>query len=218
MSLRRWVCFVAIVVAALNAVRTAPGAVIGADGFAPGATVWGFETGDEQSVGGGFGTVTFSVGQTFNGERFSGGAIFGTDMFGAQRFTNTWNGTDSSNPANYSNLAATFGTPQPAVGAYIGQVVNFQSRSPATGTVKVFDANLVLLDSLTLALPAAGAGPAFVGFAFPQGIARIEWHGVETGFFGVDNVTYGTAAVPEPGSLGLLGLGATAILRRGRSR
>lgn len=150
----------------------------------------------------------------FNGTTgFSGTAAVNSDLFGSQIYGNEVAG----NFVNFSDLAIVFSSPQPAVGAYAGKITNFLNKSPSSLQVSAFDASNNLLDSTTLELnPVPGGTPiSFVGFSEPAGISRIEWSGGNGGFFGVDNVTYGTA-VPEPTSLTIVGLGMVFLLSRRR--
>jgi len=149
----------------------------------------------------------------FNGTTgFDGDGSTSTDLFGSGIYGNLFSSTD-----HYSDLAITFSSPQQAVGAYAGKVHNFLNKNASSLRVSVFDASNNLLDTTTLALnPVIGGQPiSFVGFYEPAGISRIEWAGGDTGFFGVDNVTYGTTA-PEPTSLTIAGVGIALLLSRRR--
>jgi hypothetical protein len=156
--------------------------------FLPGATVIDFETG-----------TTFPLpevtGVTFpnNGPSstwFAGNALFGSPaLFGAQSYTNLVSST-------FSDLAIVLDSPAPALGAWVGQNVGTSTSVATMLTVVAFDASDVILEEVMVALPSKSEPGLFVGFAQPSGIARVEWWGDNTGFFSVDNITFG--AVSEP--------------------
>jgi len=156
--------------------------------------------------------VQFPFSAIIGGSGFGGVAPTVTNgLFGRQVYGNLLY------PGGYSDLAITFSSPQEAVGAYAGKAGDSTNKMASSLQVRVFDASNNLLDSTTLVLnPVIGGKPfSFVGFYEPAGISRIEWLGGNTGFFGVDNVTYG-AATPEPTSLTIAGLGIALLLSRRR--
>jgi hypothetical protein len=105
---------------------------------------------------------------------------------------------------SYSDLGLRFAVPQQAVGAWLGIIPNFTNTTPDVVEVRFLDSLNNVLASLPTALPQSFGSPVFVGILANEGITRVEFLGGNTGFFGVDNVTFGTAqvsaVVPEPGS------------------
>lgn len=153
--------------------------------------------------------------------RVGGGFPYGPP-FGAQAYGNL---VATSNPPAWSRMAIQFTPPQRVAGAFVGAIPNFLDLSATVVTVQARDASGLLLDELTVPVPAEGEPPRFVGFHDEAGIARLEWRPANAGFFGVDNVMIGvpasdcpaTIAVPALSTwgLGLLGLGlAWVALRR----
>lgn len=190
------------------AANTAQAVHIQPGDFLPGASIIDFETGSTAlpNVPG----VTFLGG--FNGATgFGGVALFTQDLIGSQAFSNL-------ESVGYSDLGLSFSTAQPAVGAYVGHV---NSSGPNQLTVKVYgDVNGTnLLEQDVVTLPPVGQHSyTWLGFARPEGIRRIEWLGNNQGFFGVDNVTYGAANVPEPAAIGGIGAIGGLLLSRRRAR
>lgn len=83
----------------------------------------------------------------------------------------------------------------------------------STRTVNVFG-TAGLLDSITLAVSTSGT---FVGIQSSDRIAYVNVGGVAGYTIGFDNVAFGAARVPEPGTLALLGIsfaGLAATRRR----
>ncbi len=179
---------------------------IGPGDFLPGATVIDFETGSTAlpSVPG----VTFPSTSPLMLPWFGGSALFGSPaLFGAQSYTNL-------SSLTHSDLAIVLDSPAPAVGAWVGQNVGTATDVATMLTVAVFDASDVLLEQVTVALPPKTQPGFFVGFARSEGIARVEWQGGNTGFFSVDDITFGV--IPEPSTALLLagGLALVALRRR----
>ncbi len=70
------------------------------------------------------------------------------------------------------------------------------------------------LGSESITIPAAFDSPVWFGFSGSASIARLEIRGNDSGFFGVDNVTFGevSSAVPEPSTFTLLGIGGIVLV------
>lgn len=154
--------------------------------------------------------VTFPQEGPINGPGwFASTTSFTNTFFGNKVFANLVSSA-------FSDLAIEFATPVQAVGGWVGQLRNFLTANPETITFSIFGAN-GLLEEVEVLLPVLGfSTPAFVGLRSDAGITRVEWRNGNTGFFGVDNVIYGAAAVPEPqtwlltlAGLGLLGFVAS---------
>jgi hypothetical protein len=186
---------------------------IGPGDFLPGATIIDFETGSTglPSVPG----VTFvNEGSPGGPGWFAGSANF-DGFFGGQGWSNLVSLT-------YSDLALVFDTPVDAVGAYVGRIPNFLNEHPSTVVVELFDASSSSLGSATISIPPAFDSPVWFGYRADAPIARLEIRVNDSGFIGVDNVTFGSA-VPEPGSIALVGsglafLGLVALRRRPGAR
>jgi hypothetical protein len=179
--------------------------------FDASATVITFETGSTAlpSVPGATFVTEGAVGSP---GRFSGSGNF-SGFFGAQGWSNLVSTT-------YSNLALAFTSPVQAVGGYVGRIPNFTDEHPSAVVVELFDSSLASLGSATIGIPAAFNSPVFFGFTADAGISRLEIRVNNSGFIGVDNVTFGTLVVPEPstlamgGTAALFGLGAAWRRRR----
>jgi hypothetical protein len=154
---------------------------------------------------------TINTASWFDGSTQMDEPAFPATMFGSANFENVTN-------LNTSNFAIRFTNVQPAVGLWVGRTNNFIHDSPDSITFKILDDGGNLIASQVLALPSLGSGPAFVGFASDVGIRRAEVIGDLHGFFGVDNITYGLAAIPEPSSLVLAGLGFVGLAAWGWRR
>ena len=170
--------------------------------FAPGDTVVTFETGTTALPG-------------ISGVSFGGGDAtfsFSGNCFGSQYFGNL------STAGGYTYLDVYFTQAQQAVGAYLVKL-----NSSVTGVTEVlYDSSGDILDSASENYPASGQPLAFLGLGeYTSDISEVEWRYNGNGFFGVDNLTYGVAAVPEPASYALLGVGilvlGAARVRRARS-
>ncbi|HEV7925684.1 MAG TPA: fibronectin type III domain-containing protein [Verrucomicrobiae bacterium] len=132
--------------------------------------------------------ITFETGSTglpsISGVSFSGGdATFGTYGFGDQYFGNL-------NGATY--LDVYFAQPQQAVGAYM---VDDEYFGGVTGVIEVvYDQSNNVIETVSANFPPWGSTPGFLGLGEPTAqIYRAEWQYIGSGYFGVDNVTYGTA-------------------------
>lgn len=194
------------------AVASLPGLASGAFSvpasyFSPAATVITFETGTTllPTVPG----VTFE--QTLN---IDGDATFSrtgqNQFFGNQYFGNFEGGTTAT---GFTSIAIDFATPQQAVGGYVNEAYGYNIGSlvatvyNAAGTVTGQTTTNFATSTSPRVIP-----PVFVGFADPSGISRIVFSSPNAGFFGVDNVTFQSAAIPEPSSLVLLGTAAATGL------
>jgi hypothetical protein len=152
------------------------------------------------------GVITFETGSTglpsvpgvslLNTGQFGASASFYNGFFGNQVMANLVGTT-------FTDLGAVFASPVQAVGAWMGKIPNFLNTHAPAVTVKIYDASTTLLYENSVVLPNVGTTPVFFGARSTTPIARIEWLGNDTGFFAVDNVTYGNA-VPEPAALLLL--------------
>ncbi len=139
--------------------------------------------------------------------------------FGQQNWQNQVSGT-------FSDLGIDFASPVQGIGGWVGKVPNFLNEYPTQVVVDLYNSSLVSLGTATITLNPTVNVPVFFGFTADQPIARFTISGNipgnPSGFFGVDNFTYGPV-IPEPSSLvmgttGLLTiLAARRISRRGRS-
>ena len=134
---------------------------------------------------------------------------FDPPAFGNQVWSNVTAGLSGS---AFSDIGLVFDTPQQAVGGWAGTVTNFVNNPAEQITLRVYDAAGTLLESADVPVPMTLGVPEFVGIARPEGITRVEWVGQNSGFFGVDNFTYG--ALPEPTHLLAAAAGAMLLLRR----
>jgi hypothetical protein len=188
---------------------TALAARIGADAIAP-STIDTLESSSGTPIG--VGSLRYVTDLTTNGHPMpiNGTSQANTSLFGNRAYINQ----QLTSSQQFTDLAITFVTPVAAAGAWVSQVTNFLNRSPASLTAMVYDSQHNLLDAMTFANPAAAAAPVFVGFAFAEGVARIEFQGGNAGFFGIDNVTFGAYSVPEPGALPLAVVSFGALCAR----
>lgn len=183
--------------------------------FLPNAQVITFETGTTE--------LPTLPGVTFLGEApsdtspwYSGSGNF-NGFFGNQGWSNEVSST-------YSDLGIQFAMPVQAVGGYVGNIPNFTNQHPTVVTVELFDTSLTSLGTVSVSLPATLNAPVFFGFTADAPIARFRMTGNNTGFFSVDNFTFGSLQshqVPEPGDtlvLTFIGTGVIFSLRASRLR
>ena len=182
--------------------------------FAPSAQVITFETGTTAlpTVPG----VTFlDTPSSDISPWYGGSATLSDGFFGNQNWANLVSAT-------YSDLGIQFATPVQAIGGYVGNIPNFLNQHPTAVTVQLFDSSLTSLGTVSVSLPPTLNSPVFFGFTADAPIARFRMTGNNTGFFGVDNFTFGSLkaqGVPEPGStlvFGLIGAGTVFSLRRSK--
>lgn len=195
--------------------------VIGPDGFCGAPTRIDFETGGpEFPLVPGVRFLFESIPGARNWiagvpTRVGGGFVAGSP-FGAQAYGNL---VASTTPLSWSAMAVELNPPHAAVGAYVGSIPNFLDTSTTVVTIQARDAAGLLLDETTVAVPALGEAPRFVGFAAVGPISRLEWRPGNPGFLGVDEIRFGPAAgdcprtieVPTASAWGL-GLLALALL------
>jgi hypothetical protein len=139
-------------------------------------------------------------------------STFSTVLFGSQVYGN------ASTAGGYTDLYAIFSPPITEVGAW-GRRFSVGS-GPTQLQVNVYGTSNNLLEGGSLSM--LSPSPSFVGFVDPQGISKIEWLGGNTGFFAVDNITFGGQPVqtPEPAmTASLISILSLALSsRRNRSR
>ena len=155
------------------------------------------------------------------------GAIVGDFSVGSAGFGLLGNGSVSSavdvptgsaylgldDPSTSGPIEFMFATPQTRVGAYVTGV-------PGLVTMSVFDAMGMFLETTTVGTVAVGGWPTnFIGLERAEGIGFVAFN---ADFLVLDDLTFevGTAAIPEPTSLALLGMSAAGFcgvrLRRRR--
>jgi hypothetical protein len=143
-----------------------------------------------------------------SGDRGSSGNFNG--FFGSQGWSNTVSST-------YGDLGAQFSPTVQAVGGYVGRIPNFTKQHPSQVVVELFNSSLTSLGTATINLPAAFNSPVNFGFRADEPIARCRMTSNNTGFFSVDNFTFG--AVPEAASSTFMVVAIGALMTgRGRRR
>jgi len=190
---------------------------ISSSSFAASAQVINFDTGTTElpAVPG----VTF-LGTSEDFPPWYGGDAAFPGFFGTQGWGNLASTT-------YSELGLDLATPVQAIGGYVGKssstsFPNFQH--PSQVEVELFDSSNNSLGTATIQLPATLGSYVFFGFTADEPIAGFRMTGNDTGFFEVDDFTYGALLpVPEPSNivllaeaLGVVALGAWIRRRRGR--
>lgn len=120
----------------------------------------------------------------------------GSGLFGVLGYTNIV--VDPYGTPGFSDLAIEFNRPMTAVGGWIGNISNFLNRDAPLVKVSVFDQGYKLLAERDIDLLTSGAS-VFLGFTSDSGIGRIEWRGLNGGFFSVDNVVLiSPSPIPVP--------------------
>src|SRR5262245_31741306 len=201
---RIWFVVIALVIVGSTEVRADLIAITPSD-FAPSAQVITFETGSTglPTVPG----VTFLFTTPSLTQWYGSSANF-SGFFGAQGWSNLVSTT-------YSDLGIGFATPVQAIGGYVGRIPNFTGQHPPAVGVELFDGPLTSLGTASIALPPAFDSPVVFGFTADSPIARFRMTGNNSGFFSVDNFTFGslqTQAVPEPSTLALALIGVGVLL------
>jgi hypothetical protein len=162
------------------------------DNFAPGATVVDFENlpGTTLPV-----VPNLQFVRTSGSEMrwFAGKVSVEGSLFGEAYMINL------ATTRMYAELAIEFETPVEAVGAWVKKVPNFRDESPQSLTVVTVDPYLNTIRR-RVSLPEVDGEPRFVGFSSEDGIVRFEWLGHDSGWFGVDEITFGAFA-PLPRSV-----------------
>ncbi len=160
--------------------------------FVPGTPVITFETGSTNlpTVPG----VSFLGTEPGNAPWFSGVADF-PGLIGVQ----SWSNLVSAGDYPYSELGLTLATPVEAIGGYVGKPPHNLNSSDATQvTFELFDSSGNSLGTDTISLPSQGKDVWF-GFTASEPIATFTASGNDTGFFMIDNFTYGSVfPTPEP--------------------
>ena len=172
--------------------------------FSPSATVVGFETGSTGEP-----TVP---GMTFLESGGNSGGYYGSSA-NFSGFNGTGQGWSNLVSTTYSDIGADFFPNVEAVGGLVGRIPNFTNEHPPFVTVELFNNALVSLGTANITLPAAFNSPVFFGFKADQPIRRFRMTGNDSGFFSVDNFTFGQ--VPEPSSM-LAALAMCAMVMRRR--
>lgn len=111
--------------------------------------------------------------------------------------------------STFSDIGVHFTTPQSGVGALLGQLgtsvdATVLSISVLTGANQLFEMDYDL---------AAVGSATYLGFTDPSGIREVRWRVGNGGFFGIDDLGFGTLLpqVPEPGTAALLALGLAGL-------
>lgn len=186
------------------------GNVIDFDGLAGSATLGGGEVLSNQFSGLG---VTFAV-PNFNA--FASTSIAGTSSLNSDPNVIWVDQAGGSGGASAMGMTINFSTPQSKVGLLL------LGSLSSTFTVEAYNGG-TLLESLTSTLAAGGVGlEGFLALADANITKVIVYSTNSSGQnwnFSIDDLKFDTsAAVPEPGSLLLLGTGLAAILGRRRSK
>ncbi|MHC4396417.1 MAG: hypothetical protein ACYS1A_12255 [Planctomycetota bacterium] len=157
--------------------------LLGPEAFSPSAELIDFETGTTAmpDIPG----VQFLEHGSPDGIWFGGSASFIDDFFGNQALVNTVSTT-------YGNIGIAFDQPVLRIGAYIGVVDGFTHEWPEQITLAAYNATGNLIYQSVVNVPTVGERPLFVGLESNAGIARVEWLGGDSGFFGIDNIMYET--------------------------
>ena len=160
--------------------------LLGPEAFGPSAELIDFETGTTEIPK--IPCVQFLDYGPNDGRWFGGSASFVDGFFGNQTLVNNISTT-------YGNLGIAFEPPVLRVGAYIGVVDGYTHEWPEQIMLAAYDVTGNLIYQSGVGVPTIGERPLFVGLESNAGIARVEWLGYDSGFFGVDNIMY--EALPQ---------------------
>lgn len=184
---------------------TATAGVITIGDFSGSETVIDFE-----SLGSAPATGPFSIGSVTFSESSSG-----TGGPGWRLLSNIegFVGNFLTDNAGISLIQLDFAAPQLRAGVLVGVTT-------ATYSVSIYDSSLALLESTSVFVSGA---PLFAGFENAAGISRMvisETSGENGRVGGLDDVRFEGAAIPEPGTWALFGIGLLALtaVKRARKR
>lgn len=177
------------------------------EAFGPNATIVTFETGSTElpTVPG----LAFPSTSSVIPQWFSTVGTF-SGFFGAQ-------GASNGVSSRYSDIAVEFSQAQGMVGAWLGNIPDFLNSTVHTVTVEAFSTLGESLGTYDFDLSPSSGSASFFGLSSPIGIARMEWRVNNSGFLGMDNLTFQLAPIPEP-AVSILMLSGLLVLGAARYR
>lgn len=174
----------------------------------------------------GGGPITFGPGVTWSSTNVGNGSDskFGfTAMYGFG-FNGQWTGTlgpmaglnDSTDFFGVTDtMTFAFATPVGSVGGFL----NYYPGSTNPTTIAVYDSSHTLLESYALTFLTTGGNDTGAFYGFQETTKNISYFTLTDNYIGITKLTVGgPAAIPEPGSLILLGSGLLGAISYGRRR